>query len=356
MATSVRVPRSVRGIVAVLVVAAIVEFFVLPQVATARGSAETLAGVSAWLLAMGVGLEAAALVAYFQLTRSLLPPATRPGFSRTARIELSTLALSHVVPGGAGPAGALGYRLLTEAGVRPADATFALATQGLGSAVVLNVILWLALVVSIPARGIQPLYTTAALLAVALFGLILVLVLGLTRGEGRTAETVCRLARRLPFVDAAKVEGGVHRVAVRLRELARQPGLVARAVGWAAANWLVDAASLWVFVAAFGHRTDVDALLVAYCLANVLGALPVTPGGLGIVEGVLTPTLIGFGVPAGTAVLGVVSWRLVNFWAPIPAGGLAYLSLRLGRGDRRGRRAQELKGVVEEATRRGAEG
>ncbi|HEX6595501.1 MAG TPA: YbhN family protein [Acidimicrobiales bacterium] len=355
MATTVRVPRSVRRIVAVLVVAAIVEFFVLPQLATARGSAETLRDVSAWLLGFGVALEAAALVAYFQLTRSLLPGATRPSFLRMARIELSTLALSHVVPGGPGPAGALGYRLLTEAGVRPADATFALATQGLGSAVVLNVIFWLALVVSLPARGIQPLYTTAAVLGVALFGLFAVLVLGLTRAEGRTAGTLCRVARRLPLIDAAKVEGGVHRVAARLRDLAAHPRLLVRAVGWAAANWLLDAASLWVFLAAFGHQTSIDALLVAYCLANVLGALPVTPGGLGIIEGVLTPTLIGFGVPGGTAVLGVVAWRLVNFWVPIPAGGVAYLSLRLGPGEKRGRRAKELEQVVEEARRRAQE-
>jgi uncharacterized protein (TIRG00374 family) len=124
---------------------------------------------------------------------------------------------------------------------------------------------------------------------------------------------------------------------------------VARAIGWAAANWLLDAASLWIFLAAFGHRTSIDGLLIAYCLANVLGALPITPGGLGIIEGVLTPTLVGFGVPGGVAVLGVVSWRLVNFWLPIPAGGIAYLSLKLAPDERRGRRAEELARAVEEA-------
>ncbi|MFP5319013.1 MAG: YbhN family protein [Acidimicrobiia bacterium] len=349
MATTLRVPRPLRRVLAVLIVAAIVEFFVLPQMATALGSARTLAEVSGWLLLLGVGLEVAALCAYFQLTRSLLPAATRPAFPRMARIELSTLGLSHVVPGGAGAGGALGYRLLTEAGVRPADATFALATQGLGSAVVLNVILWLALVVSIPARGVQPLYTTAAVLGAVVFGLFALALVGLTRAEARTTETLCRVARRMPLVDCGKVERGVQRVAARLRELAAQPRLVARAVGWATANWLLDAASLWVFLAAFGHRTGIDSLLVAYGLANVLGALPVTPGGLGIIEGVLTPTLVGFGVPGGTALLGVVSWRLVNFWLPIPAGGAAYLSLRLGPGEGRGRRAEELKRVVEDA-------
>jgi hypothetical protein len=67
---------------------------------------------------------------------------------------------------------------------------------------------------------------------------------------------------------------------------------------------------------------------VSYGLANVLAAIPLTPGGLGVVEAVLTSTLVGFGTTRGVAILGVISWRLVNFWLPIPVGGVAYLSLR----------------------------
>ena len=66
-----------------------------------------------------------------------------PGRLRLFRINLSTLALSHVSPGGTAPGAALGYRLLTQSGVSGADAGFALGTQGIGSAVVLNVIFWL---------------------------------------------------------------------------------------------------------------------------------------------------------------------------------------------------------------------
>ena len=101
---------------------------------------------------------------------------------------------------------------------------------------------------------------------------------------------------------------------------------------WAAANWLLDAASLWAFVAAYGHFTAPIDLFVAYGVANVLAAVPLTPGGLGIVEAVAATSLIGFGVPAGIAWLGVISWRLFNFWLPIPVGAGAYLSLRVSRG------------------------
>ena len=78
--------------------------------------------------------------------------------------------------------------------------------------------------------------------------------------------------------------------------------LTRRAIGWAAANWLLDAASLWVFVAAFGHVVSPVDLLMAYGLANILAAIPLTPGGLGVVELVLVSTITGFGPTAGQAV------------------------------------------------------
>jgi putative heme transporter len=71
-------------------------------------------------------------------------------------------------------------------------------------------------------------------------------------------------------------------------------------------------------------------LIVAFGLANVLAAIPITPGGLGVVEAVLTPTLIGFGLTKGTATVGVLAYRFAQFWLPIPLGGLAYASLKLG--------------------------
>ncbi len=108
--------------------------------------------------------------------------------------------------------------------------------------------------------------------------------------------------------------------------------LTRRAVGWAAANWLLDAASLWVFVAAFSHFISPVDLLMAYGLANILAAIPITPGGLGVVEFVLVSMITGFGPTAGEALSGVLAYRAVNFWLPIPFGGLAYASLEFERG------------------------
>ncbi|MFN2608775.1 MAG: YbhN family protein [Acidimicrobiales bacterium] len=320
--------RRVRRVVSLLALLLVVEYLVLPQLAGTRAALHLLGRIRvAWVVA-GLFLEAASLAAYAQLTRSLLPRQGRPRLATVSRIQLSTLALSHVVPGGAAAGTGLGYDLLVRSGVSGPDAGFALAAQGLGSAIVLNLLLWVGLLVSIPGRGFNPLYAAAAAVGALLLAAFAAAVLSLTKGEERTVTVLRAVARHLPVVEEEAAHRLVHQLAARLRSLGADRALLARATGWAATNWLLDLASLWVFLAAFGHRTPVDGILVAYGLANVLAAIPITPGGLGIVEGVLIPTLVGFGSPRGVALLGVAAWRLVNFWLPIPVGAVSYLSLR----------------------------
>ena len=61
----------------------------------------------------------------------------------------------------------------------------------------------------------------------------------------------------------------------------------------------------------------------------MLAVVPITPGGLGVIEVAAASLLITFGLPRGIATFGVLGWRLVNFWLPIPLGMLAYLAMVL---------------------------
>jgi putative heme transporter len=335
--------------VGVLLFFLVVEYLVLPQIAGVRRSAALLAHAHLGFIVVGALMEAAAILAYARLTRDVLPRDSRPDLWTVLRIDLATLSVSHLVPGGGAAGSALCYRLLAQAGLERGDAAFALATQGIGSAVVLNLLLWIGLVISIPLRGFSPLYGSAAVAGVFVIGSFSVLVLLLMKGEARAARIIRVVARHVPFFHEEAVHRLVHRLAARLRALIADRRLLYSAIGWAAANWLLDAASLWVFLWAYGSRVDIDGLLVSYGLANVLAAIPLTPGGLGVVEAVLTSSLVGFGTPRGVAILGVISWRLVNFWLPIPAGGLAYLSLRARIGRPPQERREELVRLVQQS-------
>jgi putative heme transporter len=320
-----------------------VQFLILPAVHGTGKALHQLGQVDVAYLVAGAAFESAAIVSYAFLTRAVLPSDSSPSVLTLLRVQLSTLGFSHVAPGGAAAGSPLGYRLLTHAGVEGPEAAFALATQGMGSAVVLNVILWLALVVSIPLNGFNPIYLAAAVVGVVAIGGFAVLVVSLTRGEERSARVLSTLASHVPFVNHEAVTDLVHKVAERLRELGTDRDVLRRAASWAAANWLLDAASLWVFVAAFGYRVSIVGLLVSFGLANVLAAIPITPGGLGVIEAVLTSTLVGFGTPSTVAILGVASYRLLNFWLPIPLGAMAYVSLKVDPGDPEGTVLQQRK-------------
>jgi len=322
--------KPVRFTLKTLAFVAVVYFFVLPVIPGFRKAATELSRVQpGWLLA-GLVLQISAWFSYSLLTRSALGHAgesiTR---SLMFRIQMSTKALSNIVPGGSAAGSALGYRLLTLSGISGPDAGFALATAGLGSAVVLNLILWIGLLVSIPSSGGNPLYVTGALAGVLIMILAASIVMGLMHGRGTAERMVRWLARRLRF-DGDQAAATVRQVGARLEDLIADRALLQRVVIWATLNWLLDAASLWVFIRAFGESLDARGLIVAFGLANVFAVIPITPGGLGIVEGIYIPTLVGFGLRRSVATLGVASYRLAQLFLPILIGAVLYATLRVG--------------------------
>jgi uncharacterized protein (TIRG00374 family) len=320
-------PRNVKIALMVLLLFFIGEYILLPELASARKQFHELTHLNVLWLVLGALLEVAALFAYAELTRTVLSP-DAPDRFRIVRINMWALAVSHTLPGGTVPGTAASYRLLTEAGVSGSTAAFGLATQGIGSAVVLNIIFWLALLISIPLQGYNPLYGFAAILGVLLIAIFAAVVFLLTRGERQASVFVSKVANRLPFVRPETVTALVQKVADRMKILFTSSQLVTRGGLWAASNWLLDAASLWVFLLAFAGPVSPIDVLVAYGLANILAVIPVTPSGLGVIELTIIAVLKGFGVAGDAAAAGVLTWRLVNFWLPIPFGGLSYLSLR----------------------------
>jgi uncharacterized protein (TIRG00374 family) len=319
----------------------LIEYVVLPRVLSARADLHLFLDASWLLLLLALALEAASLLSYTGLTRLILPLVTRPRFVDQLRIDLTGLGVSHIVPGGGATAAALRYRLMTEQGVPPEDAASTAAVQSAVAAIGLVGTFLGGLVLMGPRLVSQPGYLLAGLAAAAT---LVVVGLGLhhlrvsgpprpaARLDRRTVETAGngrRSTRALGRLEA-RFGDAVRATARRVSVLARDPHVRLAVFASAVSNWVFDAASLWVCLRCYGLTLEPGALLAAYGAANLLALLPVTPGGLGIVEGVLVPALTGLGgVGVAPVTLGVLTWRLLEFWIPIPVAGLAYLSLRL---------------------------
>lgn len=322
--------KPIRFTLKALAAVATFYIFVLPLVPNFRHAWRSIQRIEPGFVAAGFGLQLASWFAYSLLTRGALGEAAT-GVSRWRffRIQMSTKALSSIVPGGNAAASALGYRLLTLSGISGPDAGFALATAGLGSAVVLNLMFWASLMISIPIRGVNPGYAGAALAGVVIMLLAAFLVIGLMQGQGRAEQIIRWICARLR-VNPEKAIAVLRQLGTRLEELIADRELLRRVVFWAAVNWLLDAASLWVFLRAFGQSLDPDAILVAFGLANIIAVIPITPGGIGIVDAYYIPTLVAFGSTLRGARLGLASYRIAQWIFPILLGAVLYASLRVG--------------------------
>jgi uncharacterized protein (TIRG00374 family) len=113
-----------------------------------------------------------------------------------------------------------------------------------------------------------------------------------------------------------------------LRERDRIVGVLGpkwkRSLAATVGRWAFDYATLLAALAAVGSHPRPALVLLAFCGAQVLAQIPVTPGGLGFVEAGLTAMLALAGVSAGDAVLATFAYRLFSYWLPLPVGLAAY--------------------------------
>jgi uncharacterized protein (TIRG00374 family) len=232
-------------------------------------------------------------------------------------------AVSELVPGGAATSAALEYEMLVGEGVEPGRAASGLTA---GSVIVFATLLALnVLTLPLVAVGVSvptSLLAAAWISVVLLLGIVLVGSLAL-RGDrfltavGNTAQWALNKLRRR--------SQPVHDLPARLLV---QRDAVAQAVGshwWqallaAAGKWVFDFLTLVFALAAVGARPNVALVLVAYAAVSLLGQIPLTPGGLGVVEAGLTGALALIGVSGGAAVLATLAYRLFNYWLYLPAG------------------------------------
>jgi uncharacterized protein (TIRG00374 family) len=249
--------------------------------------------------------------------------------------QLAGNAVSSVMPGGAAVGGPLQYSFMTRGGEDPGRTASGLAATSLLSTTALFGLSALCVPVMLHFGGIDSRLERAAWLGsgafvlLLLFGIAAFTIDAFLRVVARAVQSVLNLVRRR----APRVVGLPDRVLEqrdRVRSsLGRRWPLALVAV---VAKWAFDYFALVAAVAATGTRVDAVPVLLAYIASSVLGMIPITPGGLGLVEAGLAVTLVWAGLPAGNAALATLAYRLVSFWLPLAAGLVAALVYRTRHG------------------------
>jgi hypothetical protein len=109
-------------------------------------------------------------------------------------------------------------------------------------------------------------------------------------------------------------------------------------------NWVFDCACLVCSFLAVGAPVPWRGLLLAYGAGQLAANLPITPGGLGVVEGSITIALVAFGGAELSTVAAVLCYRIISFWGYLPVGWCSWAGIALSERRAGRRRATTLGG------------
>jgi len=252
-------------------------------------------------------------------------------------------AAAYCLPFGFAASGVVMFRALRRRGVEAALAGWMFAVASLmyiGAVAVLTIV---AVQVAGDADPIPGLQTVSA----ALLGVLVLVAVGYTlarRGPLARAWTRWRTTRRAlraqpdhgghggapgRLVAAGTlVAGWVRARSAELAAVRLSPTRTVAALTLMMISWLADIAVLGIAFAALDATPPWAGLLLAYCAGQIAAAVPITPGGIGVVEGSLTLALVAFGGAATVTLAAVLLYRLIAYWGCIPLGGLLWLGLR----------------------------
>jgi hypothetical protein len=314
--------------VAAVVVTGLTFYIVFPALLRVISAWPHLSSLAPAWLAVMVVTETVSFFCSLALQRLVL---RIKGWFAIITAGLTGNAVTNVLPGGDAVGASVQFQMLVTSGIDSVQAAGGLATSSL--------------------LGVAGLFSLPIFVLPAIFGGLSVnsgLLFAGILGIGGFVLIVATGAIVLRFDGILyKVGGGVQWVLNKIHRkktasedlsarLIAERDLVRKDLGknWRMALLLVagriglDYICLLSALFATGARPNPSLVLLAYAATAVVALIPLTPGGLGIVEASLSGLLILAGVKPNSAVLATLAYRLASYWLPIMAGSVSYFVFR----------------------------
>ena len=311
-----------------IVVTGLAFYVALPAFTKVLSAWPKLFHLSFTWLALMLAAEVASFFCAMTLLRLLLR--TKQWFTVVAALMVGN-AVTNVLPAGDVAGAGVQFQMLAIGGINADAAAGGLAAAsiiGLAGLFLLPVCIMPAILGGLP---VSPGLEHAAYLGIVgfvlivAFGAVLLTTNGLLTWIARATQ---RFLNALPK-RKTKTEGLPKR-------LIAERNLVRTNLGrrWREAVVLIggrigfDYFALLCALRATGASPKAPLVLLAYAATAVIALVPLTPGGLGIVEASLSGLLVLAGVGSASAIIATLAYRLVTYWLPILAGGGVYVAFR----------------------------
>ena len=326
--------RAIRRVVYFLLIV-VVLYLLLPRLVGPERALGLLRRARWPLLVVAVVCEAISLVGYTDLFRHILGVLdVRLTFRRVLNIVLAGLSFSHLFGAGGAAGMVVSYNALRKQEAPHGLIFVAIAAQNFFAYVVLWVMFLLALVSVVSSGRVNPLSYAFALVLIAFLLWLSGYGIYLYRHRAKMRRRVSQIAAlvnrvyRRELIRPESLDEWLDSLFAAMRRMGTHRGAKRTAVAYSCMFWVFDLLCLYLVFLALGYHIALSALLVSYAVANAVGSLSPTPGGLGAVEGLLITLLVSFDVPSPQAIAVVLLYRLINFWLPIPVGFGSYLAIR----------------------------
>ncbi len=319
--------KSAVGRTIAVILAGLSLYIVLPALVRVISSWPRLSSLSPWWWVIALLAEALSFFCAMALLRLVL---RSRGWFAVVTAGLAGNAVTNTLPGGDAVGASVQYRMLHASGIDPVQAAGGLAVSS---------IIGVAGLFSLPIFALPIILggTVSAGLVHAgelgVVGFILIAVLGVVLLS--TDKPLMSLGRVLQWIitklpKRKKSAGDLPTRLVKERDLVRAD----LGQNWWKAVLLVagriglDYFSLLAALRATGAHPNPSLVLLAYAATAVIALIPITPGGIGIVEASLSGLLVLANVPSSSAVLATLVFRLGSYWLPTIAGGICYILFR----------------------------
>lgn len=280
-----------------------------------------LVGEAVHILAMAQAYRSALVATDVALTYRQQLPAFLAGYG-----------VGQLLPAGGAVGGAVIGQRMIAAGVPRAAAAAAVTLTGILNLLAIALLVSGGLLVATLLGGTETGMLALALGAVAVLLALVAVALGVVRSPDRGHRILDRLEGVM-----GRIGADLDAWRSSLDQLGTSPptprGLVA-VVLWAVVAWAGNAGALWAVFAGLGAPLAGDVLLLGFGVQHLVAMIPISPGGVGLVEAGVAGTYTALGVAGSTAVTGVIGYRLVSFWLPVAIGLTLYVRVLVRDGAR----------------------
>jgi putative heme transporter len=302
--------------------------FVLPRIAN-YGAVWSVVKELSWLqIAALVGATLLNLVTFAPPWMVALPGL---GFRRAFVLTQASTASTYLAPGGAAVGVGLAYAILRGWGFGGGSVGLATALTGIWNQLVLLSFPAVALALLTLKQEHNALLQSVAVIGLAVFVVAIAAFTGalatpklahfIGRETIRLVNWSLRIVRRGPVGWTADSFVRFRNQAVRLLRH-RWIALTLTTLAGQLTVFVLFLVSLRVLGVSAGEVGAVEAF-AAWSLTRLLGSLPITPGGLGVVEVGLTTALVGFGGENAEVVAAVLVYRFLNIVPTLVLGLIA---------------------------------